>query len=176
MKYKQGNLLNHPLVMSLIYQKWQKFGRLIYYSKLSIYFLFLTFLTGYVIVSNPLLPRMAPDPGGNGSVCTPVSDGSSRKKDIDVIIFMIVGRLVVLGLGALQLLMEVSPSIICLESITVTSPIEAAANREQIPLDDSFIKRKYRRFVLYFQLYFPSFFACAESYQKSLKYICCDRK
>ena len=49
----QEDLLTHPLVTSLLNHKWGSFGRFFYYGNLMFYMLFLTFLTGYIVVTNP---------------------------------------------------------------------------------------------------------------------------
>ncbi|XP_013400960.1 transient receptor potential cation channel subfamily A member 1 homolog [Lingula anatina] len=50
---KREDLLSHPLVASLLKHKWQKFGAAFYYINLIIYSVFLTFLTGYMLVHEP---------------------------------------------------------------------------------------------------------------------------
>ncbi|XP_071505517.1 LOW QUALITY PROTEIN: transient receptor potential cation channel subfamily A member 1 homolog [Diadema antillarum] len=50
---KREQLLGHPLVTSLLNHKWSSYGRHFYYSSLVFYLLFLTVLTGYVVVNPP---------------------------------------------------------------------------------------------------------------------------
>jgi hypothetical protein len=50
-KNNQEDLLAHPLVTSLLRHKWKSFGRYVYYFNLFIYCIFLTFLTGYILVN-----------------------------------------------------------------------------------------------------------------------------
>jgi len=57
MKYKHPNLLKHPLVTSLLKSKWSKFGRKVFFMNLSLYILFLVFLTAFGLkVLSPLEP------------------------------------------------------------------------------------------------------------------------
>ena len=49
----QEDLLDHPLVTSLLRHKWNKYGRYFYYGNLLIYILFMVFLTGYIVVTKP---------------------------------------------------------------------------------------------------------------------------
>lgn len=101
--YKRGELLNHPLVISLIYEKWQKFGRIVFYSKFAVYFVFLFFLTGYVLVSRPYLPAYVTS---NGTRVCVSKITRADKDDALVVIFMIAGRLLVIILGSFQLFLE----------------------------------------------------------------------
>ncbi|CAH1799596.1 unnamed protein product [Owenia fusiformis] len=50
---RREDLLAHPLVTSLLRHKWNSFGRYFYYINLFIYFIFLGFLTAYVIAQRP---------------------------------------------------------------------------------------------------------------------------
>jgi len=54
MNNERQELLAHPLSLGLINSKWQKFAFFVYYFKLFLYTLFLTFVTGYVLVSAPM--------------------------------------------------------------------------------------------------------------------------
>ena len=100
---KCDKLLSHPLCLSLIYQKWQKFGRMVFYLKFFLYFIFLFFYTGFVLICTPLHARLQTI--NNTSVC--VSRGTKADKEkINVIIFFIMGRIIVLILGFLQLILE----------------------------------------------------------------------
>lgn len=105
-EYKRGSLLNHPLIMSLIYEKWGRFGRLVFYSKFVLYFIFLIFLTGYVLAAVPLFPRRSHD---LNNTCESRASTYDKNK-AHVIIFIRAGRWVVIILGGLQLIFEVETS------------------------------------------------------------------
>lgn len=47
-KNNREDLLVHPLVTSLLRWKWNSYGRVVYYFNLSLYCIYLVFLTGYV--------------------------------------------------------------------------------------------------------------------------------
>ncbi|CAG0925113.1 unnamed protein product, partial [Notodromas monacha] len=47
-KFKRTRLLSHPLTKALLRQKWQQFGRYLYYMNLVFYLAFLGLLTGYI--------------------------------------------------------------------------------------------------------------------------------
>ncbi|XP_071749523.1 transient receptor potential cation channel subfamily A member 1 homolog [Lepeophtheirus salmonis] len=48
-KEKRVDLLGHPLCMALVRLKWNKFGRYVYYLNLSVYLMFVLFLTFYIL-------------------------------------------------------------------------------------------------------------------------------
>jgi len=48
-KEKRTNLLGHPLCQALVRHKWNAFGRYVYYLTLILYFLFVIFLTDFII-------------------------------------------------------------------------------------------------------------------------------
>ena len=100
-KHERENLLSHPLVQSLIFAKWRKFGRAIYYSKLILFLLFLFFLTGYTAQSTPLNPIYQNFNGTKRCVSNPLPDTHL------VNLFVKVGRIYILILAAIQLLFEV---------------------------------------------------------------------
>ena len=50
-KEQRVNLLGHPLCMALVRHKWQSFGRLFYFINLSLFLLFIIFLTEFMISS-----------------------------------------------------------------------------------------------------------------------------
>ena len=52
-KNKRNDLLNHPLVTSLIFCKWTAYGRHFYYGNLFLYVLYLVFLTVYTLTQIP---------------------------------------------------------------------------------------------------------------------------
>lgn len=91
-------LLAHPLVTFLLNYKWQKFGRYIYYFKLSLYCLFLLFLTGYTVYSTE-----------NAAVC--VNGTNTRPESVDqdsvpYVLWIKVGRIVILALASWHILSE----------------------------------------------------------------------
>ena len=98
---QREQLLAHPLVTFLLNYKWKKFGRYIYYFKLSLYCIFLFFLTGYTVYSTE-----------NGTVCV---NGTKSKPSSDTIdedsapyvLWIKVGRIVILLLASWQILSEV---------------------------------------------------------------------
>jgi len=92
-------LLAHPLVTFLLNYKWQTFGRYIYYFKLSLYCLFLLFLTGYTVYSTE-----------NAAVC--VNGTNTRPDTVDedsvpYVLWIKVGRIVILALASWHILSEV---------------------------------------------------------------------
>lgn len=107
---KCDKLLSHPLVLSLIYQKWQKFGRVVFYLKFSLYFIFLFFFTGLILVSVPLLPQ-SNRVNATYSTCTPRATKADKEK-LTVIIFFTIGRILVLALGFVQLILEIPQLIL----------------------------------------------------------------
>lgn len=68
------------------------------------YFVFLFFLTGYVLVSRPYLPAYVTS---NGTRVCVSKITRADKDDALVVIFMIAGRLLVIILGSFQLFLEV---------------------------------------------------------------------
>ncbi|KAK3773373.1 hypothetical protein RRG08_023251 [Elysia crispata] len=58
---ERETLLAHPLVTSLLQHKWNALGSFFYYFSFAIYMVFLTFLTGYMVSTDP------PDKYGNDS-------------------------------------------------------------------------------------------------------------
>ncbi|XP_059143881.1 transient receptor potential cation channel subfamily A member 1 homolog isoform X2 [Physella acuta] len=50
---KRENLLAHPLVTSLLQHKWNTFGSFFYYLSFFVYVIFLIFLTGYMVSTQP---------------------------------------------------------------------------------------------------------------------------
>ncbi|XP_077977717.1 transient receptor potential cation channel subfamily A member 1 homolog [Glandiceps talaboti] len=52
-KHERVNLIGHPIVMSLIRQKWNSYGKLTYFLGLFMYIIFVLFLTGYVLFTPP---------------------------------------------------------------------------------------------------------------------------
>ena len=98
---QREQLLAHPLVTFLLNYKWQKFGRYIYYFKLSLYCIFLFFLTGYTVFSTE-----------NGTVCVNGTRSTPSPDTIDedsapYVLWIKVGRIVILLLASWQILSEV---------------------------------------------------------------------
>lgn len=101
-KHGQEKLLSHPLVQSLIFAKWRKFGRAIYYSKLCLFILFLFFLTGYTAESTPLNPKYQNINGTLQCVSVPLPDTFRTN------FFVKTGKIFIVVLAGIQLLFEVS--------------------------------------------------------------------
>jgi maltodextrin utilization protein YvdJ len=55
-QYKREELLCHPLVRSLLRQKWIKQGRTFFFTNLLLYVLFLIFLTSYMLSTAFMAP------------------------------------------------------------------------------------------------------------------------
>ena len=99
MKNKREQLLGHPLVTFLLDYKWKTFGRYIYYFKLALYCLFLLFLTGYTVYLTE-----------HGPVCaneTVVDKGTADESSARYILWISVGRIVILALASMHILSEV---------------------------------------------------------------------
>ncbi|XP_075241022.1 transient receptor potential cation channel subfamily A member 1 homolog isoform X2 [Convolutriloba macropyga] len=47
------HLLQHPLVLMLLRHKWSAFGSMVYYANLLQFLIYLSFLTGYIVVTKP---------------------------------------------------------------------------------------------------------------------------
>ena len=101
-KNQREPLLAHPLVTFLLNYKWKTFGRYIYYFKLSLYCLFLFFLTGYTVYSTE-----------NAAVCVNGTSASPDTVDEDsapYVLWIKVGRIVILALASWHILSEVRRS------------------------------------------------------------------
>eukprot|EP00111_Clytia_hemisphaerica_P024707 TCONS_00072807-protein len=108
-KKEDSDLLNHPVVSTLIEMKWKKFGKPVYYSKFAIFIIFLFFLSGYVLAVTPLLPsRIFPKEGSNTTEnCAPhIEKNFKLEDDVINVLFLIMGRYIVLALSCFQLLLE----------------------------------------------------------------------
>ncbi|KAL8599950.1 hypothetical protein ACOMHN_050252 [Nucella lapillus] len=94
-------LLDHPLVTSLLTHKWSTFGRFFYYLSLFIYCIFLTFLTGYIILTDP--PQSF-----NGTDRRNIEDNSCSNlfRTYDQNLFSKIGTYVIIALAAFNLLKE----------------------------------------------------------------------
>ena len=97
-KNQREQLLGHPLVTFLLHYKWQTFGRYIYYFKLSLYIIFLFFLTGYTVYSTENAPNCNKT---NASVINDVKDS------VPYLLWIEVGRIVILALASGHILLEV---------------------------------------------------------------------
>lgn len=98
--HERQELLSHPVTLGLINSKWQRFAVYIYYFKLLLYMLFLTFATGYVLTAAPVRYR--------DRHCIISSGTSTSNTDFTFFIFVHIGKYVVLSLALLHLLFEVS--------------------------------------------------------------------
>ena len=95
--YEREDLVAHPLIQASLNKKWQKFAAYLYYFKLLLYICFLTFLTGYILVTAPLRePYRAKD-------CTIVQQDA----DLQMTIFVLLGKYFVIILALLHILFEV---------------------------------------------------------------------
>ena len=98
-KNQRENLLSHPLVNFLLDYKWKKFGRFIYYLKLALFCIFLFFLTGYTVYYTE-----------NAPVCNATNNkaqGNADKSSAPYILWISVGRIVILALASWHILSEV---------------------------------------------------------------------
>nr|KAG5711030.1 hypothetical protein BaRGS_013764 [Batillaria attramentaria] len=98
---KREELLHHPLVMALLSHKWETYGRFFYYTSLSVYCLFLLFLTGYIIQADP--PQGFTDDDQKQikrDNCTGLS------KNYEQELFSSIGTYVIIVLAAIQLTKE----------------------------------------------------------------------
>ncbi|XP_041352044.1 transient receptor potential cation channel subfamily A member 1 homolog [Gigantopelta aegis] len=95
------DLLAHPLVTSLLTHKWDTFGSFIYYLLFLIYILFLVFLTGF-IVSTKAPWEYSPNTVNavNSEDCTLIDPNDVQH------LFAKIGKYVVIGLAAFNLLKE----------------------------------------------------------------------
>ena len=96
--YEREDLVSHPLIQASLNKKWQNFAAYLYYSKLLLYVCFLTFLTGYILVTAPLRePYRAKD-------CRIVIEDANLQMKV----FVSFGKYMVIILSLLHLLFEVS--------------------------------------------------------------------
>ena len=100
-KNKREQLLSHPLVTFLLDYKWRKFGRYIYYTKLALFCIFLLFLTGYTVYSTENAPKC------NGTIAL---SSNVDKDSAPYILWIRVGRIVILALASWHILSEVGIS------------------------------------------------------------------
>ncbi|XP_076445109.1 uncharacterized protein LOC143283010 [Babylonia areolata] len=92
-------LLDHPLVTSLLNHKWSTFGRFFYYLSLFIYCIFLVFLTGYIVLTEPPDNYTVPDR-------TKIEDNDCSGITKSQSIFAKIGTYVIIALAAFNLLKE----------------------------------------------------------------------
>ncbi|XP_065057285.1 transient receptor potential cation channel subfamily A member 1 homolog isoform X1 [Rhopilema esculentum] len=95
---KREELLSHPLVTNLLAWKWNLFSGHLYYLKLFLYFVFLFFLTGYVLHTAPM---RQPFRNENCQI-----NMNKLKNDFFDIIFIRIGTVVIVGLALLHLIFE----------------------------------------------------------------------
>ncbi|CAH3183153.1 unnamed protein product, partial [Porites evermanni] len=96
-KNQREQLLGHPLVTFLLHYKWQTFGRYIYYFKLSLYIIFLFFLTGYTVYSTDNAPNCNK---------TNAAVSNDLKESVPYFLWIEVGRIVILALASWHILSE----------------------------------------------------------------------
>lgn len=95
---ERETLLGHPLVTSLLQHKWNALGSFFYYFSFAIYMVFLTFLTGYMVSTDP------PDTYGNDS--TKIEDNDCTGLSYSQAEFAKAGTYVIIALAALNLFKE----------------------------------------------------------------------
>lgn len=91
---KREDLLAHPLVTALLRHKWGSFGRTFYYVNFLIYAVFLVFLTGYVVSTDP--------PYTKSDNCATLAANGTMKQPM----FAKIGKYVIILLAAWNLLRE----------------------------------------------------------------------
>lgn len=101
-KHKRSELLKHPVVISLVYDKWVKFGRGVFYGRFLLYAVFIFFLTGFVAIIPELIPLK-----GNGTLHCNKTALSGERSSARVIFFFFIGKYMVIMLSCLQLFLEV---------------------------------------------------------------------
>ena len=93
-------MLSHPLVTNLLSWKWDVFGGYLYYAKLILYCIFLFFLSGYILHTAPM---RQPFRNENCQL-----DDAELKDSLLNIVFVKIGRVIILGLAIIHLVLEVS--------------------------------------------------------------------
>ncbi|GFR71015.1 transient receptor potential cation channel subfamily A member 1-like protein, partial [Elysia marginata] len=91
-------LLAHPLVTSLLQHKWNTFGSFFYYLSFAVYLVFLCFLTGYMVVTDP--PNTY---GKNGSK---IENNECSGLDYEQNSFASIATYVIIALAGFNLLKE----------------------------------------------------------------------
>eukprot|EP00094_Tigriopus_californicus_P006606 TCALIF_06362-PA protein Name:"Similar to trpa-1 Transient receptor potential cation channel subfamily A member 1 homolog (Caenorhabditis elegans)" AED:0.12 eAED:0.12 QI:8/0.6/0.31/0.93/1/1/16/267/1355 len=125
-KEKRTSLLGHPLCMALVRHKWNSFGRYVYYLTLSLYLLFVVFLTDFIIntpapySASDLFERKGPGSNYNRSMILKILNdnynggfGSEAacialrdEVKIERRSLALVGKIVILALAAFHILKE----------------------------------------------------------------------
>ncbi|XP_071497216.1 transient receptor potential cation channel subfamily A member 1 homolog [Diadema antillarum] len=106
-------LLAHPLVSSLLNHKWVTIGRKLYSVSLILYVLFLTALTGYIVVTPPryYVKNVTEVEGDGISMVDWYVDGQQRWVDgfseLTLFLFGEIGPWIILGLSGINLIREV---------------------------------------------------------------------
>ncbi|XP_078341793.1 transient receptor potential cation channel subfamily A member 1 homolog isoform X1 [Crassostrea virginica] len=108
---KREDLLAHPLVNALLRHKWNSFGRTFYYMNFIIYAVFLVFLTGYVVSTDPPFKVYKALNISSGvserSACNMSLAGHDPANDqFDQPLFATIGKYVIMALAAWNLLRE----------------------------------------------------------------------
>lgn len=91
---KREDLLAHPLITALLRHKWGSFGRTFYYVNFLIYAVFLVFLTGYIVTTEP--------PYLSTADCATLDTNGLMKQHL----FAKIGKYVIIVLAAWNLLRE----------------------------------------------------------------------
>ncbi|XP_030851347.1 transient receptor potential cation channel subfamily A member 1 homolog isoform X2 [Strongylocentrotus purpuratus] len=109
---QREKLLAHPLVSSLLDHKWSTVGRKLYSVSLALYMLFLTALTGYIVVTPPRYYIKNATLTENGeSLVEWYVDGAEHWTDrfsiLTLFLFGEIGPWIILGLSGINLLREV---------------------------------------------------------------------
>ncbi|XP_070189214.1 transient receptor potential cation channel subfamily A member 1 homolog [Littorina saxatilis] len=100
---EREDLLDHPLVTSLLHHKWNTFGRFFYYLSMFIYCIFLTFLTGYIVQTDPPQAFNASDRLAiEDNSCDNLYFPKSQK------VFSKIGTYIIIALAAFNLLKELT--------------------------------------------------------------------
>ncbi|KAK7065169.1 hypothetical protein SK128_006956, partial [Halocaridina rubra] len=110
---KRLNLLAHPVSVTLVKHKWMKFGRVLYYSMLAVYLVFLTFLTGYILTARNWT-SIKEQMNNTDEIMQKVKAAQEQKscKDIEIELnlsqsmFVVVGKWVILVMAAFNILRE----------------------------------------------------------------------
>lgn len=92
--HRRKDLVMHPLVCSLVEQKWAQFASYVDYFKMFLYTLFLFFLTGFILSSASAYDR---------TLCRIVLENDST---FDQTLFIVVGRYVLLFLAVVNIIVE----------------------------------------------------------------------
>ncbi|XP_061171192.1 transient receptor potential cation channel subfamily A member 1 homolog isoform X1 [Saccostrea echinata] len=113
---KREDLLAHPLVNALLRHKWNSFGRTFYYINFLIYAIFLVFLTGYVVQTDPPFEVYEELKKNDSSITSSTPEKTACEKALtlhdpskdmfDQPLFATIGKYVIMGLAAWNLLRE----------------------------------------------------------------------